>query len=232
MNLLKALKSQVGRKLLNGATGLALIVFLILHLAGNLTLFGPAEAFNRYTYQLESLDWILYTLEFFLALTFLLHAIVGISIWRERKRARSSRYEVYQTKGSPAHNTWHARTKAISGMVLLLFLIVHLNDFKFGPVEMMMIDGTEVRDLKSLVIDTFQSPWYAFGYAGMMLFLAAHLAHGFWSALTSLSMQRKKFSDYFYIFSIVFAILLSLGFLFIPMYIFFTGGEGALISTL
>ncbi|HET8865614.1 MAG TPA: succinate dehydrogenase cytochrome b subunit [Gracilimonas sp.] len=232
MKLMKVLRSQVGRKVLNGATGLALIGFVVVHLAGNLTLFGPENAFNQYTYQLESLGWILYILEFFLALTFLIHAIVGISIWRERKRARSDRYDTYQTKGGPAHNTWHARTKAISGIVLFLFLIVHLNDFKFGPVEMITLNGIEVRDLKSLVISTFQNPWHAFGYTAVMLFLAAHLAHGFWSALTSLSMQRRRFSDLFYVFSIFFAILLAVGFLFIPLYIYFTGGEGVLLSTL
>lgn len=229
---MKALRSQVGRKVLNGATGLALIGFVVVHLAGNLTLFGSENAFNKYTWQLESLGWILYVLEFFLALTFLVHAIVGISIWKERRRARKDKYDTYQTKGGPAHNTWHARTKAISGIVLLLFLIIHLNDFKFGPVELTTLEGIEVRDLKSLVISTFQNPWHAFGYTAVMVFLAAHLAHGFWSAFTSLSMQRNRFSDVFYVFSILFAILLAIGFLFIPLYIYFTGGDGGLLSTL
>ncbi|MCH2450775.1 MAG: succinate dehydrogenase cytochrome b subunit [Gracilimonas sp.] len=232
MKIIKAFRSQVGRKVLNGATGLALIGFVVVHLAGNLTLFGSENAFNKYTWQLESLGWILYVLEFFLALTFLVHAIVGISIWKERRRARKDKYDTYQTKGGPAHNTWHARTKAISGIVLLLFLIIHLNDFKFGPVEMTTLEGIEVRDLKSLVISTFQNPWHAFGYTAVMVFLAAHLAHGFWSAFTSLSMQRNRFSDVFYVFSILFAILLAIGFLFIPLYIYFTGGDGGLLSTL
>lgn len=43
-------------------------------------LFGDAEMFNRYTYNLESLGWIFYALEFFLALTIILHAVVGIPI--------------------------------------------------------------------------------------------------------------------------------------------------------
>lgn len=80
-SLWQALQSQVGRKVLNAVTGIGLIIFIILHFAGNLTLFGSADAFNRYTLQLENLGWLLYTLEFFLALTFILHAAVGISIW-------------------------------------------------------------------------------------------------------------------------------------------------------
>src|SRR5699024_12163751 len=87
-SLLKALQSQVGRKFLTGITGVGLIIFIILHLIGNLQLFGSAEAFNRYTFTLESLGWVLYVLEIGLAIAFILHAVVGISIWMKRRKAK------------------------------------------------------------------------------------------------------------------------------------------------
>ncbi|MDX1587268.1 MAG: hypothetical protein R3222_11000, partial [Balneolaceae bacterium] len=62
-SLLKALKSQVGRKILTGITGIGLILFIIGHLAGNLSLFGDASAFNEYTYALESMGVLLYIVE-------------------------------------------------------------------------------------------------------------------------------------------------------------------------
>jgi len=226
----KALQSQVGRKILSGITGIGLIIFIIAHLAGNLTLFGSAEAFNTYTYSLESLGWMLYVLEAGLALAFILHAGVGISIWLKRRRAKPIKYDNFQSKGGPSHINWSSRSAIFTGIVLLVFLVIHLENFKFGDTQTIVIDGQQMRDLKTLVIDTFQSPWYAFGYTFVMIGLGFHMADGFWSALTSLSMKRTRFSNLFYVFSIIFAVLMAIGFLFIPLYIYFTGGHGALIS--
>ncbi len=229
-SFLTALKSQVGRKILTGLTGIGLVIFTILHLAGNLTLFGDATAFNEYTYSLESLGWILYILEAGLAICFLLHAYIGISIWWNRRKWRPEGYEKYQSKGGPSHNTWASRSMALTGVVLLVFLVIHLISFKFGPTETIMLNGHEARDLKALVMESFQNPWYAFGYTFVMILLGIHLKHGFWSAFTSLTMKHKKYSAVIYGVGLVVAALLAVGFLFIPLYIYFTGAQGALIA--
>ena len=229
-SLLKALKSQVGRKILTGITGLGLILFIIFHLLGNLQLFGDAQAFNEYTYALESLGWILYVLEAGLVFAFLLHAYLGISIWLKRRKARPEGYEKYQSKGGPSHQTWASKSMIFTGIVLLVFLVIHIDTFKFGATDMVMLDGHEARDLKSLVIATFQQPIYAFGYTAVMVLLGFHLGHGFWSAITSLGMKHNQYSALIYTIGIVFAILMAVGFLFIPLYIYFTGGTGALIA--
>jgi succinate dehydrogenase / fumarate reductase cytochrome b subunit len=181
-SLLKALKSQVGRKILTGITGVGLILFIIGHLIGNLTIFGEGEAFNAYTYQLESLGVILYIIEFVLVVGFLLHAYLGISIWWNRRKARPEGYEKYQSKGGPSHNTWASRSMIFTGIVLLVFLVIHIDTFKFGETEMVALEGMDAqnaRDLKSLVIEKFTSPLYAFGYTFVMLLLGFHLKHGF-----------------------------------------------------
>lgn len=231
-SLLKALKSQVGRKILTGVTGVGLILFIIGHLIGNLTIFGGAEAFNSYTYQLESLGVLLYIIEFVLVVGFLLHAYLGISIWWNRRKARPEGYEKYQSKGGPSHNTWASRSMIFTGIVLLVFLVIHIDTFKLGETEMIALEGMvaqNARDLKSLVIEKFTSPLYAFGYTFVMILLGFHLKHGFWSAFTSLTMKHKKYSAVIYTVGVIFAILMAVGFLFIPLYIYFTGGEGALL---
>lgn len=232
-SFLKALKSQVGRKILTGITGIGLILFIIGHLIGNLTLFGDAQAFNEYTYALENLGVLLYIVEAGLVIFFLLHAYIGISIWWNRRKARPEGYEEYQTKGGPSHNTWASRSMIFTGIVLLVFLVIHIDTFKFGETEMITLEGIqaqEARDLKTLVIETFMNPWYAFGYTFVMILLGFHLKHGFWSAFTSLTMKHNKYSSVIYAVGIVFAILMAVGFLFIPLYIYFTGGQGALIT--
>lgn len=229
-SFLEALKSQVGRKILTGITGIGLIIFIIFHLIGNLSLFGDAQAFNEYTYALESLGWILYVLEAGLAIAFLLHAYIGISIWTNRRKVRPEGYNKYQSKGGPSHQTWAAKSMMFTGLVLLVFLVIHIDTFKFGATDMITVNGHEMRDLKELVINTFQQPLYAFGYTAVMLLLGLHLGHGFWSAFTSLTMKHNKYSAVIYTIGIIFAILMAAGFLFIPLYIYFAGPDAALIS--
>ena len=230
-SLLKALKSQVGRKILTGITGIGLIIFIIGHLLGNLTLFGDTQAFNEYTYALESLGVLLYIIEAGLAIFFLLHAYIGISIWWNRRKARPEGYKKYQTKGGPSHNSWASRSMIFTGIVLLVFLVIHIDTFKFGDTAMIVNDGTEMRNLKALVVETFQNPLYAFGYTLVMILLGFHLKHGGWSAFTSLTMKHKRYSAMIYTAGVIFAVLMAVGFLFIPLYIYFGGGcEAALIQ--
>lgn len=223
-SLIKTLNSQVGRKFVTGITGIGLMLFLIGHLAGNLTLFGESQAFNLYTYTLESLGPLLYVIEAGLAFFFLYHAIMGISIWRQKRKARPEGYNTYQTKGGPSHQSLASRSMIISGSVILIFLVLHIWHFKFGPTDMIMVEGTEMRDLKALVVGEFQKPLIAFSYIAVLALTILHLAHGAWSAFTSLGMKHGATSKKVQIGAYIFAIVLMLGFISIPLYIFINGG--------
>ena len=229
--LLEALQSQVGRKILTGVTGVALTLFVIVHLIGNLTLFGSPEAFNAYAYFLESQGILLIIAEIGLIAVVGVHAWIGISIWWNRRRARPVKYAVYSSKGGPSRQTLSSRTMAFTGVVLLLFIVIHVRTFKFGDAAMVELAGGELaRDLKTLVIDTFMDPFWAFGYTFVMILLGVHLGHGLWSSLTSLTMRSRGMSAMVYSAGTVTAFLLAVGFLSIPLYIFFTGGQGALLQ--
>jgi len=229
-SLHEAVNSQVGRKLLTGITGILLILFLIVHLSGNLAIFGEAEAMNRYSMFLHDLGPLLWIARIGLLLAFLLHAWIGISIWWNKRKARPQKYEVYSSKGGASKQSISSRSMAFTGVVLFIFIIIHLDTFALGDTQLTEIDGRQTSDIKQLVIDTFQSPIYAFGYTIVMILLGVHLGHGVWSAFVSLTMKSKKISAFVYTIGVIIAILLAVGFLFIPLYVYFTGGEGALIS--
>ena len=229
--LLEALQSQVGRKILTGVTGVALTLFVIVHLIGNLTLFGSPEAFNAYAYFLESQGILLIIAEIGLIAVVGVHAWIGISIWWNRRRARPVKYAVYSSKGGPSRQTLSSRTMAFTGVILLLFIVIHVRTFKFGDAAMVELAGGELaRDLKTLVIETFMNPFWAFGYTFVMILLGVHLGHGLWSSLTSLTMRSRGMSAMVYTAGTVTAFLLAVGFLSIPLYIFFSGGQGALLQ--
>jgi succinate dehydrogenase / fumarate reductase cytochrome b subunit len=109
----------------------------------------------------------------------------------------------------------------ITGMVLLGFLALHLATFKFGVYYSTMINGVEMRDLSSLVIEKFHNPVYAFGYAGVMIVLALHLRHGIWSAWQSIGVLNSKISSVVYAIALILAILIAIGFIVLPLAIYF-----------
>jgi succinate dehydrogenase / fumarate reductase cytochrome b subunit len=229
--LLQAATSQVGRKVLTGATGIFLVLFIIFHLGGNLAIFGEADAMNRYSLFLHNFGPLLWLARIGLLVVFVIHAWIGISIWLRKRTARPQKYEVYSSKGGPSKQSLSSRSMAFTGVVLLIFVVFHINTFALGDTGTVMIDGQQATDIKSLVIETFQNPFYAFGYAFVMLLLGAHLGHGVWSAFTSLGMSSKKVSAVLYTIGGIAAVVLAVGFLFIPIYIFFGGGcEAALIT--
>ena len=82
--------SSVGKKLISGLTGLGLVIFVCIHLTGNLLLLVGADAFNRYSYFLEHLGHgaFIYFAEAGLVSFFALHIVSGISVWRRKAHAR------------------------------------------------------------------------------------------------------------------------------------------------
>jgi succinate dehydrogenase / fumarate reductase cytochrome b subunit len=227
--MLSILLSSVGKKIINALTGLLLVLYTIAHLIGNLTLLrGDPVPFNKYAHFLESTGILLYVIEFGLLLIFLFHATVGVMVWLDKRKARPQGYVVSADAGSPSKKTWSSKNMIITGLVLAIFTIIHVKNFKYGPGVSagynMNIDGVEMRDLYRLVVDTFHNIYYVIGYTVAMILFGFHLRHGFWSAFQSLGVQHKKLVPFIYTIGILIAIVLGFGFLFIPLYIYFTGG--------
>lgn len=222
--LFNALTSQVGRKILTGITGILLALFIVAHLVGNLQLLLTDSApFNRYGAKLHSLGILLYTVEIGLAIVILLHAHIGVTIALRKRKARRQGYAVYQSKGDPSRQTTASRTMIITGIVLLIFMVVHLVQFRFGPRVMAVVDGQEVHDLHLLVRQLFSNIWWVIAYSGVMVLLGFHLRHGIWSALQSLGAMKPRFSRSMFGIALLLGILLAVGFLILPIVIYLRG---------
>jgi succinate dehydrogenase / fumarate reductase cytochrome b subunit len=223
--------SSVGKKFLTGITGLALCAFIVEHLSGNLLLLHKdPEPFNKFAHFLHSFGKFLIGLEVGLAAVFIVHIIAGVRIamGKEKARPREMRYRYTANAGTPSRKSWGSVSMVFTGMVLLGFLIVHLRMFKFGPgIEagyVTEIDGEQARDLYRLVEEKFQNLWIVIGYIAVMLLLGLHLRHGFWSAFQSLGMNHPRYTPVIYSAGILFAIVMAVGFLLLPIWIYFRGG--------
>lgn len=220
------LRSSVGKKLVNGFTGLCLCVFITGHLVGNLLLLVGAEAFNEYAHFLETFGhgYAVYVAEIGLIAVFLMHAVAGIQVALDRRRARSSGYAVRGNAGGASRKTLASRSMIFTGVVLLVFVPLHVWMFKFGPgIEAgyaTTVDGEAFRDLYRLVVEWFQNPLVVGAYVAVMLLLGTHLRHGFWSAFQSLGATSPRFLPLINAVGLIFALLVAVGFVLLPIYLY------------
>ena len=213
--------SAVGKKILTGITGLGLTLFVCFHMLGNLVLLSSPDAYNQLGHFINSWGVLLSTVELSLLVTVIVHAWLGITIRLKSEKARPIKYQMLKSAGNPSKQSLSSRSMIITGLVLLVFLVFHLASFKFGTYYLTSVDGVPMRDLARLVIETFRNPVYTFGYLGVMLLLGLHLRHGFWSAWQSLGVLHSPWSSVVYIIAFIFALLIAIGFIVLPLAIFF-----------
>lgn len=223
--------SSVLKKVILALSGLLLFTFLIFHLIGNLLIFNENwNAINIYARKLEGLGPFLWLIEFVLLTIFIIHIVYAIVISIGNSRARSQSYYKVKSAGPPSHKSIFSTSTIWTGILLLLFAAVHLKTFKFGAGiaegYLAEIQGKSIRDLHRLIVEVFQKPWYVIGYVAAMIPLGMHLRHGFASAFQSLGANSGKYAGLIDRLGIFLAVLISGGFMVIPVWVYFTGGQG------
>ncbi len=203
------LGSSIGKKLIMAITGLSFIGFLAAHLAGNLTIYGGKEAFNSYAEHLHSLGPLLTVAELVLLTFFLVHVITGVILFLQNLNARPVRYAVNKTAGG---RTFGSATMPYTGALLLVFIIFHLLNFSF-------VDKTDTT-IFNIVSGAFSSPLYVVIYILAMVVAAVHVSHGFWSAFQTVGANHPKYMPLIRTVGIAFAVVVGIGFGFLPIYIF------------
>lgn len=221
--------SSVGKKILMALTGLFLVAFLVVHLIGNLTLFSPSpDAINLYAHYLHKVELVILILEVGLGVLFLLHATLAIWTWLQNNAARPVSYQVSKNAGHTSKKTLSSQTMIYTGIVIFIFVILHLMNFKYGPgMEqgyVTRIDGHRIWDLHRIVMEFFSSGWNVMWYMLVMLLLGLHLRHGAWSAFQSLGVNNNWFMRFIFQAAVVVAVIIAGGFFLLPLWIFLNGG--------
>jgi len=216
------LRSSVIKKQVMGVTGLMLCGFLISHLLGNTLIFVGSDAFNKYAHALIT-NPLIYGAEAILASVFLTHIGLAIKLTIENKAARPQGYYLRQTTGKGA--TFASSTMPYTGMIILVFLIRHLIDFKFGPVYTTMVHGVEMRDMYRTVIEFFASPLNVAWYVFVMIVLGLHVSHGFWSAFQSIGINHPKYNGLIRFTSKLFAVVVTIGYSSLAIYCHLQGAN-------
>ena len=208
-------------------TGIFLILFLTVHLIGNLQLLAGdgGEKFNIYADFMgnNTLVQIISKGNFFFIL---LHAFLGIALWLGNRSAKGGKYAVNATKNS----SFASRNMAWLGWIILFFITIHLYQFYlqmkfpdlFGSSNLVTYGDAEVRDLYTLVAETFSNPINIIVYVISMIAIAFHLNHGFQSAFQTLGLNHKKYTPIIKGLGAGYSILVPLLFAAIPIVFYLT----------
>lgn len=205
-------------------SGLFLILFLLVHLLGNLQLlkFDEGVAFNQYTLfmtgnpVIKIISYTLYTL-------ILVHSIQGILIYIKNRKAKGQSYDKNATMGTNKVSRYMAHL----GILIFIFLLIHLYQFwwkmKMGQLPTVHYEGYSmpVMDLYSIVQIAYTDLTYVIFYVVSMIFVGLHLYHGFQSAFQTLGIHHKKYTPIIEFIGIAYSVFISIGFAIIPIIMYF-----------
>ncbi len=202
-------------------TGFILILFVIGHLLGNLQIFFGPEWINGYAEHLRELGMFLWVIRGGLLVTVLIHIYYTIRLAIENRRARPERYKRKDTVKA----TFASRSMAMSGLILLAFIIYHILHFTVRATDprfnTLPLDPLNRYDVYSMMIYGFQNPLVSGFYILSMFLLALHLSHGTSSFFQSLGLINQKLVPRLARAGRVFAWLLFVGYSSIPVAVFF-----------
>lgn len=208
--------SSIGKKQLMAVSGLLLLLYVIAHLAGNLTIFGGRDAINSYAEGLRVYLPLLWAARVGLIVTVTVHIIAAASLFAENRRARGGRYRVFRTRTTP----FYARSVALTGLFILFFVIYHLLHYTFGvvqPAGFHQVDPQGRHDVYAMVIYGFSSPLVSAVYVAAVAFLCMHLAHGIPSFFQTLGWRHVKYRRAIDLSGPILALIIFIGYASIPL---------------
>jgi len=217
---LRPFSSTVGTKILIGVTGLALFIYLVVHIAGNLMVFFGPAVFNKYAYTLEG-NPLIPIVEIGLLAIFVIHIFKTVRNYLQNQQARPVRYVKKRYAGPPSRKTIASSTMIVSGLWLLVFVIIHVKAFRYGTEYEWPAGG---RDLYRLEMENFANPLTVVFYVLSMVVVGSHLYHGIASSFQSLGADQPRWTPRILLAGKVIAVLIAVGFAVIAVWAYLTGG--------
>jgi len=212
--------SSIGAKILMAASGVLLALFLVAHMVGNLEIFGGPGAMNGYAALLRVWPPLLPIARVGLLALAIVHIVTSIRLARANRVARPVGYAARRNRVT----TLAARAMLVSGIVVLVFVVFHILHFTVRSVNPAYKHWTDTQgrhDVYAMVTDAFGNVPIAGFYVLAMLLLGLHLSHGVASAVQTLGWNHPRYGGVLRRVGPVFAMLIVLGFVAVPLSILF-----------
>lgn len=205
-----------------GITGVGMVAFVIIHMLGNLQIFAGQDTLNAYAKLLKSSDEVLWAFRLGLIGMVVLHLAAAVSLVRENRRARGHAYGKEKNL-SP----WASRTMALSGTIVLAFIIFHILHFTVGAVGSSYNAHQIPRDLEGrydvygMVVAGFSNIWISVFYIISVGLLCWHLSHGVSSMFQSLGLRNSQSAPWLDKLALGVSFILFLGMAAVPTAVIF-----------
>lgn len=187
-------RSTIGKKAVMAVTGLLMVLFLLVHMLGNLKIFFGPHDFDSYAAWLRTLGepvlhgaWFLWIQRTVLTLALVLHVTCAAQLSKRDRDARPTRYAHNQR----ARASFATRTMRWGGVIIALFLAWHILDLTAGVANPDFDKGDPYHN----VVADFRVWWINLIYIIGVLMVGLHINHGFWSATRTLGLSRRPARD-------------------------------------
>jgi succinate dehydrogenase cytochrome b subunit len=211
--------SSIGRKILMSITGLFMVLFAVIHLIGNTTIFGWIPGgINAYAHHLHAFPPLVWAFRAFMLATVGVHILYAIQLTIENRGGRPQQYAVKSTQKT----TFASENMIWTGLLLLVFIVYHLLHFtaKVVPGMELVINPEGTVDVFAMVVSGFKNVFVSLIYAGAMVTLFLHLSHGNQSMFQTLGISNDKFLPVIVKAGTLVALALFIGYVAVPLTIF------------
>jgi succinate dehydrogenase / fumarate reductase cytochrome b subunit len=205
--------TYVGKKYAMAVSGVVLMLFVFVHMLGNLKLYLGASALDTYSRWLRTAgepalprETLLWAVRILLLAAVVVHVHAAYSLTRVNRRARP---EAYRSQRDYVAASFASRTMRWTGILVVLFVVFHLLDLTWGTANPDFRAGDPYRN----VVESFQRWPVAIAYIVANLALATHLYHGAGSLFQSIGLLFRRRRA----FAIAFATVIAAGNISFPL---------------
>jgi succinate dehydrogenase / fumarate reductase cytochrome b subunit len=188
---MRLFSDSIGRKAVMAITGLLMVLFVVGHLLGNLSIFAGPDGINAYADKLHALAPLVWTTRIVMGVAVLLHLILSIQITLENSAAKPDKYAVSRSLRA----TFASKNMIWTGVILGAFVAYHLLHFTFRvtPSDLVVQQDALARlDVYTMVVASLKKAGIAAIYVIAMVSLFLHLSHGIQSTFQTLGLSNAK----------------------------------------
>jgi succinate dehydrogenase / fumarate reductase cytochrome b subunit len=211
-------RTSIGKKVLMATSGLVLVLFVIVHMAGNLKAWLSPRELDTYSAFLRRMgepiaphSWVLWIIRAIVFVAFIVHVYLAIDLSVHNRRARQHRYAVTDhVQANPA-----SITMRWGGLALALFVVFHLANFTWGWIHpgYTFVRGAVYHN----TLGAFNEWWMVVIYVAAMAALCLHMFHGTWSMFQTWGVNSQRWDRLIRGTAAVVSIAVFLGFISVPI---------------
>ena len=182
--------TSIGKKQIVAVTGILLIGFLIVHLAGNLKIYQGPEVYDAYSRFLREVGSpvfahgeLLWIARAALLAAVGIHIQAAVALTLASRRARPVGYR----RAADLSFSYASRTMRWGGVILAAFVVYHVLHLTFGVAH-----PDFRRSVYHNVVTAFRAWPVALSYVLAMAPLCLHVYHGLWSTTQTLGLENPR----------------------------------------